>query len=402
MNSKPRFDHEIYRRSVDVIHHGALTNSKRPECHIKGVYPSHATKGLGCYLWDTAGNKYVDYVCALGTNLFGYANGRIMKVVTDQLSRGSIYSLSSVLEVEVAEKLKGMIHFCDKFRFMKTGTEACMSALKIARAHTNRNTVLSEGYHGHSDPFVSLTPPHIGVPEDFHIKKFTALSQIQEDVACVIVEPIMVDNSVDRISWLTKIRDRCRETGTVLIFDEIITGFRYKNLTFSTDTGLYPDIILLGKAIGGGLPLAVIGTRPGIGENKEWFVSGTFCGDTLALAAFNEVMNMVQNDFKINDLWVHGQKFIDGFNSIDKEIQIKGYPTRGVFAGDEKKRHLFFQESCKANILFGPSFFYNFNHVDLNEIVLNSCKDIIMNINTQKIELEGMPPVSPFSAKARE
>lgn len=395
------FDADIYNRACNAIHHGALTNSKRPEVFVKGIGPTHVVKGNGAVLFDKKGNKYIDYICALGTNLFGYNNPQISQAIVNQLGKGIVYSLSSELEVDCAEKLKGYLHFVGKVRFLKTGTEACMSSLKIARAHTNRNHILSEGYHGHSDPFVSLSLPAIGVPQDFNIKKFTAIEQINESVAAVILEPIVTDYSKDRIEFLIKLRNKCNQTGTLLIFDEIITGLRWRNLTFTNDSGIIPDILLLGKVCGGGLPLSVIATKPGIGEGKEWFVSGTHAGETLSIAAFNEVLKMLHSTHNLNNLWAWGQKFIDSFNSMS-DLKIVGYPTRGVFEGDTMFKALFFQETVKSGMLFGPSFFYNFCHKEFDDITLNSCNDIITRIKTGMVKLEGPLPTSPFAQQQRK
>lgn len=395
------FNADIYNRACNSIHHGALTNSKRPEVFVKGVGPTHVVSGNGCTLIDKKGNKYIDYVCALGTNLFGYNNPQINSAISKQLSKGIVYSLSSEIEVEYAETLKGYLHYIGKFRFLKTGTEACMGSIRIARAHTNRNHILSEGYHGWSDPFVSLSPPSLGVPEDFNIKKFTAIEQINESVAAIIVEPIITDYSKERFEFLIKLQDKCKKTGTLLIFDEIITGLRWKNLTFSNNSGIYPDILLLGKCVGGGLPLSIIGTKPGIGEGKEWFVSGTHAGETLSLAAGMEVLKMLHSTHKIDLLWAQGQKFIDSFNSMS-DLKIVGYPTRGVLEGEALMKALFFQESVKAGMIFGPSFFYNFCHHDYDDVTLNACNDIFTKIKTGMVQLEGSMPTSPFAQQQRK
>lgn len=394
---------EWQRRSLECIHNGALTNSKRPECFVKGVYPSHITRGEGCYLFDSENKKYIDFICGLGSNLFGYANLQINEAITRQLFKGSLYSLSSTLEVECAEKLKEKLHFVSKLRFLKTGTEACMAALKIARAHTGRSKILSHGYHGWSDPFISLSPPNIGVPLDQNIETLVSLDQINENVAAVILEPIITDHSKSRLEFLIKLNEVCKKNGVLVIYDEIITGMRWKNFTFANDSGIYPDIICLGKAFGGGLPISVVGTKIGIGEGKEWFVSGTFAGDLLALSAMKKCISMLESTHRMDDLWASGQSFIDQFNSIAPEvITIEGYPTRGVFkSNNDINKALFFQEACKAGILFGSSWFYNFKHIEVKEIVLSACKDILQRIKTKHVQLEGQMPVTPFAQKQR-
>lgn len=394
---------EWKRRANESILQGALTNSKKPECFVEGVYPTHFSKGEGCHLFDSENKKYIDFICALGTNLFGYANLQINEAVTRQLLRGSLYSFSSTLEVECAELLKERLHFVKELRFLKTGTEACMAAIKIARSHTKRSKVLSHGYHGWADPFVSLTPPHTGVPADQNISLLTSLDDITEEIACVIIEPVITDYSGARIKYLQELKEKCKKTGTLLIFDEIITGVRWRQFTVANDTGIYPDIICLGKCLGGGLPLSVVGCAQGIGKDQDWFVSGTFAGDLLALSAMKKVLNLLINSLKIDDLWYSGQNFLDQFNKIEPElIQIEGYPARGVFkAKDDLTKALFFQESCKAGILFGPSWFYNFKHIELKDIVLSASRDILQRIKHKHVKLEGKMPQAPFSQKQR-
>ncbi len=392
-----------HRRALDSIHHGALTNSKRPECFVKGIYPTHLTKAEDCYVYDSEGKKYVDFICALGSNLLGYANPQLNEAIIRQIHKGTNYSLSSTLEVEAAEKIKEIIPFVSKVRFLKSGTDAASAALRISLAHSGRQKILSAGYHGWSDAFVSLSESAVGIPPQPYIETLNSLDQINEETACVIVEPIITDHSKGRIEYLLELQAKCKKEGALLIFDEIITGFRFPNFCFSNYCGIQPDIILLGKAIGGGLPLSVVGTKSGIGEGKDWFVSSTFAGDTTALAGMIKMVELLTNTYKISQLWESGENFISEFNKIAPEIiKIEGYPSRGVFIAEPMKKALFFQESCKAGLLFGPSFFYNFAHIKLNDIVINSCRDILMRIKNNQVSLEGEMPISPLAQRIRE
>lgn len=394
---------EWHRRAQDSIHNAALTNSKRPECFVMGVYPTHVTSGRGCHLTDTDGKRYVDFICGLGSNLFGYGNHLISEAVISQLHKGSVYSLSSTLEVEAAERLKSLFPFVGKVRFLKTGTEAAMGAIRIARAHTGRMRVLSHGYHGHADPFLSLVPPGFGVPKHPDIETLSSLEQIDESVACVIVEPVITDYSDQRREYLMQLKEKCNKMGALLIFDEIITGFRWPNYSVSNQTGITPDVILLGKALGGGLPLSVIATKPKIGDGKEWFVSSTFAGDTLALSAFLKCTDILRKEYSLLALWDSGTSFLEEFNAIAPDlVKIDGYPTRGVFVGTAQNKAVFFQECCKAGILFGPSWFYNFPHMEVKDFVLSTVKDILTRMKSGMVSLEGKMPESPFAEKVRK
>lgn len=394
---------EWYRRAHTSIAQGSLTNSKRVETFIKGITPTHVTHGEGPYLFGVDGRKYIDFCCANGSNLFGHGHPAIRGAVEAQLKRGWLYSLGSTLEVECAELVKDRVPFVRKVRFLKTGTEACLAAIRIARSHTGRNQILSAGYHGWGDDFISLSPPGCGIPSRGFIKGIGQIEDIGPDVAAVILEPIITDHSGARKLYLADLVERCREVGALVIFDEIITGFRWPGLTFSREYGLHPDIICLGKAAAGGLPLSIVGLAEHIGDNKEWFVSSTFAGDLLALAAFKKTCEMLHGKFKLEELWREGQAFLDDFNSLwPEKLVIEGYPTRGVFAGDTLVKALFFQESHKAGILFGASWFIGFQHMGMRQSVISTCRDIMQRIKTGHVRLEGEAPSSPFAQKQRE
>lgn len=394
--------YDWYRRAHAAIAQGSLTNSKRVESLIKGVTPTHVTHGEGPYLFGIDKKRYIDFCCANGTNLFGYAHPAIQDAVEKQLSKGWLYSLGSTMEVECAELVKNHVPFVKKVRFLKTGSEACLAAIRIARAHTGRDRILSDGYHGWGDDFTILCPPAMGIPARDSVGRLGALHQIDETVAAVIIEPILVDESHERRQYLQDLIEKAHSVGALVIFDEVITGFRWPRYTFSAQSGLHPDIICLGKACAGGLPLSIVGLSEGIGDEKEWFVSSTYGGELLSLAAMKETFALLENRYQITKLWTEGRNFIDEFNLLYPEkLKIEGYPTRGVFKGDELTRALFFQESHKAGILFGPSWFIGFQHINLLTSVLNVCRDVVQKIKTGSVRLEGEMPKSPFAEKVR-
>jgi glutamate-1-semialdehyde 2,1-aminomutase len=392
---------DIYHRSQAIIAHGALTNSKRPECFVKGVYPTHFKRGFGCELWDIDDKRYIDYICALGTNLVGYANHEIQEAVIDQLKYGTVYSLGSELEVQYAERLKGLFPFLEQFRYLKTGTEACAAAVRIARAHTRKNLVVSEGYHGWSDDFVSLTAPAYGVPcRDW----MATYGGNNFDVAAYIVEPVITDFSDARANQLRDLRKLCNETGALLIFDETITGFRVPGLSVASHFGIEPDLIIFGKACGGGFPLSIVAGKSKF-MSEDYFVSSTFAGDTIALRAGIKLLDLLAGDFRVERLWDEGKVFQGEFNAIAPSIvTIHGYPTRGVFEfGDSGavNKALFFQECCKAGYLVGPSFFFNFHHAKYTHQAIAMFQTIIGRIAKGEVTLEGDMPVTPFAERVR-
>lgn len=390
-------------RRQDTIAQGALTNSKRPECFVKGVYPTELQHAKGCHVIDTTGKKYIDFTCGLGSNLLGYGNQPIAQAAYMAALQGCNLPLTSISEIILAEKIKEIVPFIHKMKFLKTGSEACSAAIKIARAKTNRLIVLSEGYHGHHDPFVSLTSPAIGVPPDMFISRFQD-RDLTESVAAVIVEPIMTDLTEFRIEWLRNLREECTRVGALLIFDEIITGMRFPKYTFSNQYNIIPDIICMGKALGNGFPIALVGGSDSVMNCGEYFVSSTFAGDMVSIAAAQKVIEQIQiGKFKLQDLWDKGTEFISKFNSLSpSSLQIQGYATRGVFVGDILTKTLFWQECVEAGIFFGSSWFINFAHFEHLDDVINSCQDILMRIRTGSVKLKGQLPQSPFSQLVRE
>jgi glutamate-1-semialdehyde 2,1-aminomutase len=403
MRKTIRFDGEMYRRACESIAHGALTNSKRSESFVKGVYPTHLKKGFGCRVLDTNNNEYVDFICGLGSNLLGYAQDEITEAITRQAKLGSILSLGTELEVLAAERVKSFFPFIEKLRFLKTGSDACSAAIRIARAYTGRAMVYSEGYHGWHDEFVSLTPPAIGVVKH-SLPKIQNLSDLRADaekIAAIIVEPIITDSSKERIEWLRGLRQTCTKMGALLIFDEVITGLRFPQYSVAQEYDIYPDLICLGKSLGGGLPIGVVGGRGEVMESP-YFVSSTFAGETLSLSACVKTLELLQNKYKIELLWEKGLDFLSKFNALWPEgVALEGYPTRSKFIGDEKNIALFMQECCKAGILVGPSFFLCFPHLEILDEVLSTFKDILTRIRLGEIKLEGEMPKKPYAESVR-
>lgn len=402
MKAKPAFDSAIYQRSTESIAHGALTNSKRAQSFVKGVFPTHLTRGRGCYVWDTQGNKYIDFIAGLGSNLLGYAHPEISEAIVKQAALGSTLSLGTPLEVECAEKVKEMFPFVEKVRFLKTGSDACSAAIRIARASTRRGWIQSEGYHGWHDEFVSLTPPANGIPnDDYYIDRYHPENGVSGDAA-VIIEPIMTDMSQRRIAELKELRKKCTEIKTLLIFDEVITGLRFPNYSVAQEYNIIPDIICLGKALGGGMPISVVGGKANIMES-DYFVSSTFAGETLSLAASLKTMQLLQTKYKMDHLWEKGAQFLFRFNEIWRDgLTLEGYPTRSILKGEELTKALFMQECCKAGILMGTSLFFTFPHIDLMDEVLSAFSDILRRIRLKEVKLEGDLPIKPFAAKVRD
>lgn len=397
-NNNPR------NRAEAVIAHGAMTNSKRPSCFVEGVYPTHCQRGDGAFLYSETGQKYLDFICGLGTNFLGYADPTVNGAVSAALAMGNCHSLPTLAEIGLAETIRSKLSYMEKMRFLKTGSEGCSAAIRIARAFTGRETVLSDGYHGWHDSFVSLTPPHRGVPEDINITPLNLYFDDWHEVAAVIIEPVNLEDSPDHIQCLNLIRKKCDENNVVLIFDETITALRFPKLTVAKTYDVIPDISIMGKALGNGFPMSVVGGKKEVME-ADYFVSSTFAGELSGIAATQAVFDgLSKNYWNPEDNWHDARMFQDKMNEILVKIgvSLEGYGTRcSLRSIDPLNRALFMQETCMSGILFGPSVFWNRHHTTEMENLLGVCAAIVRMIQEGKCKLRGQLPFSPFSERVR-
>lgn len=393
------------------IAQGCLTNSKHPDRFINGVYPQVVSHGHGCHLYDLEARKYIDFICGLGTNLFGYNNPKLKKALTRYQNVGHCHSLPSKWEIIAARKIKECWPWVEKVKFLNDGSSACSAAIRMARtyqayfnASDYKTTILSDGYHGWHDEFTSLTPPACGVKESIYIKKYEGIQKIQpKRVGAIIIEPVVLDDSTQRIEELQELKTFCTQNDILLIFDETITALRYPRLSVSNAFNITPDLIIFGKALANGEKISCVAGKSAVMEG-QYFVSGTFHGHAPSLIASALCLHLVKYDqeYDVSRLVEEGIWFMEEFNKICKDvISLKGYGSRGVFQGSEMQKAIFFQEMCKANILFGPSFFLNWDHFPHLKDVLYIAERVVQKIKTGDVVLEGQIPTSPFANKAR-
>src|SRR6516164_1362670 len=283
----------LLERAKRVIPSCTQTFSKGPNQWIRGVSPHYLMRGEGAWVWDVDGNKYLDYLMALGPIILGYGNRRVNEAVMRQVRDGPVFSQMHPLEVEVAEMLVDIIPCAEMVRFAKNGSDATTGAVRAARAYTGRDHVAFCGYHGWHDWYVGTTTRNKGVPAEvsalshgFTYNDIESLARIftSHQVAAVVMEPIGVEDP--KPGFLQAVRDLCTTHGAVLVFDEIVTGFRLHLGGAQAHFGVKPDIACFGKAMANGFPLAaVVGDRDIMLTFDEVFFSGTFGGDASSLAA---------------------------------------------------------------------------------------------------------------------
>ena len=375
MNPKSRFleSEKLLRLAEAVIPLGSQTFSKSRTQDPLGVSPFFASKGSGSYLWDVDGNKYVDLVASLAAVTLGYGDPEINKAVKRQLKKGVSLSLSSKLETVVAEKIIDLVPSAEMVRFAKNGSDATSAAVRIARYFTRRDHIISIGYHGWHDWYIGSTTRSMGVPSAVQALTLSAryndlshvenlFKEVKGDVAAVILEPM---NSVDPApGYLESLRSFCSSNNILLIFDEVITGFRFANGGAQELFGVTPDLSCFGKGIANGFPISVIAGKREIMEGfKEVFFSGTFGGELLSLTAANVVLDKVKDGRVIPELYRVGQAIQEGLMSeiSDKKyefVNLSGNPTwtflNWTLSSDALQNQVktyFLQEMFKRGIL---------------------------------------------------
>jgi glutamate-1-semialdehyde 2,1-aminomutase len=293
-------------RAEKTIPIGSQTFSKSKTQYPLGISPLFASRVKGAKIWDIDGNCYIDLVSALASVTLGYGDRGLQKVIGKQLKLGVNMSLPGVLESEVSERLVELIPSAEMVRFGKNGSDATSAAIRLARAYTGRDHVAVCGYHGWQDWFIGSTSRKKGVPDSvsklthsFQFNQIETLrdlmNQFEGKIAAIIMEPM--NSQYPNPGFLEEIRNIATKNGSVLIFDETITGFRFSKGGAQELFGIEPDLSTFGKGIANGFPLsAVVGRRELMMEMEQIFFSGTFGGELLSLAAAKYVLDRVASE----------------------------------------------------------------------------------------------------------
>ncbi|MDQ4080273.1 MAG: aminotransferase class III-fold pyridoxal phosphate-dependent enzyme [Gemmatimonadota bacterium] len=293
-------DENIWRpRAAAVIPGGASTGSKRPAALFGdrvGELPTHFVRANGCRVQTPDGRELIDCTMALGAVALGYADDVVTQSVIEAASLGNVCGLSPALEIDVAEKLTEIIPCAEQVRFLKTGAEGVAAAVRIARAHTGRSVVVACGYFGWLDwsSDASGVPESVRrdivrVPFDDVDALETAAKGAGDRLAAVVLEPVI--ERLPSPEWIAMARHACDDSGAVLIFDEIKTGFRIKLGGYQELAEVTPDIAVFGKALANGYPLsAVVGRESVMRSADDTWISSTLASETVALAAARSVI----------------------------------------------------------------------------------------------------------------
>ncbi len=309
----------IFRQAEQVLVGGV--NSPVRAFRAVGGEPLIVERGQGAHLIDADGNEFIDYVCSWGSLILGHAHPAVTAALVEQARRGTSCGMTTELEVELAQRIAGALPSLEMLRFVSSGTEATMSAIRVARAFTGRELILKfEGcYHGHADSFLSQAGSGLatlgiasspGVPQSLAALTLNApyndvaaveklLASHPNQIAAVIVEPVAANMGVmpPAPGFLEGLRELTRHNGALLIFDEVITGFRLAYGGAQTVFRIEPDLTTLGKIIGGGLPVAAYGGRRDVmrlvAPLGPVYQAGTLSGNPLAMRAGLETLKLL-------------------------------------------------------------------------------------------------------------
>jgi glutamate-1-semialdehyde 2,1-aminomutase len=396
-----RRSREIFERAEKVLVGGV--NSPVRAFRSVGGEPLIIERGSGQYLYDADGNELLDYVCSWGAMLLGHAFPTVSAAIADQAQRGTSFGVTTELEVELAALIQKAVPFLEKIRFVSSGTEATMSAVRLARGFTRRDYLVKfEGcYHGHADSFLSQAGSGLatlgiadcpGVPEALAALTlnvpYNDLNAVEKvfaqhpgKIAAIIVEPIAANMGVvlPGEGFLAGLREISQKNAALLIMDEVITGFRLHNGTAQQKFGVHGDLTTLGKIIGGGLPVAAYGGRAELMNNVAplgpVYQAGTLAGNPLAMragiATLKELKKtgLYEGIHELASMWVTGLKKTLVSAGIPAQVNSIGSLSTLFFApepvtnyagakrSDTKLYARFFREMLERGILLAPSQF---------------------------------------------
>ena len=345
---------ELFAKAKQLIPGGV--NSPVRAFKSVGGDPFFAKKAYGPYIEDVDGNVYVDYVGSWGPMIAGHANPKILEAVSNTIGNGLSFGTPNPLEVTMAEAITSIVPSCEVVRMVNSGTEATLSAIRLARGATGRNKIVKFAgcYHGHGDSFLVkagsgvLTlglPNSPGVPAALSELTITidyndfdqateCFANFGDEIAGVIIEPIVGNANciLPKDGYLQHLHDLCTKHGSLLIFDEVMTGFRVALGGAQQLYGITPDISTFGKIIGGGMPVGAYGGRRDLMEQiapaGPIYQAGTLSGNPVAMAAGLATLDIIREPGFHDALWAKTNKLLDGLEAAAKEAGIPFYTTR--------------------------------------------------------------------------
>ncbi len=366
---------EYLERARKVIPGAAQTLSKMPARFPQGAFPVALSHGNAANVWDVDGNKYVDWIGALGAIPLGYQCRHVDYEIVRQIAHGVSFSLPHKSEERLAHRLCEKIPCAEMVRFVNSGSEATEAAIRTARIATGRNIILTvkDGYHSWHSWFQAVKDWHPGVPEEYEqvINGFPYnnlgkleywLTRYEDNVAAVILEPCLFEKPNN--GFLQGVRNLCTHDGALLIFDEMVTGYRLALAGGQEYFGITPDLSTFGKGMANGLPIGMLCGKREYMQHAE-LISGTFGGNAVSLAAANAVLDVYESEPVIETMWKRGKELQDYFNAEASNYSLDaicdGYPCKPRFKFtwsdnelNNKAMSLFLQVAASCGLLAHP------------------------------------------------
>ncbi|MCX8026860.1 MAG: glutamate-1-semialdehyde 2,1-aminomutase [Thermodesulfovibrionales bacterium] len=366
----------LYKKALSLMPGGV--NSPVRAFKSVGGNPIFISYAKGCYLYDVDGNHYIDYVLSWGPMILGHAYPTVTKAIKDAISNGTSYGAPTEKEIELATLIKKAFPSIEKIRMVNSGTEATMSAIRVARGFTKRDKVIKfEGcYHGHADGLLVKAgsgattfgvPDSLGVPDDYARNTITlpynnleifrkTIENNYKEIACVIVEPVVGNMGciIPRDGFLQEVREITQRYDIVLIFDEVMTGFRVSYGGAQQYYNIRPDLTCLGKVIGGGLPVGAYGGKSEImsmvAPEGPVYQAGTLSGNPIAMTAGIETLKVLSKKETYKHIEKVTSELAEGMIDIAKKVSVKTrfYRIGSMFCGYFTDKEVFDYQSAKT------------------------------------------------------
>lgn len=326
----------LHQQAARLVPGASQTMSKRIEPALVGRYPAFLSRGEGCRVWDVDGNEYLDFLQALGPVVLGYRHPEVDAAIRGALEQGIVFGLPHALEVEAARALVEAVPCAEQVRFLKSGAEATSAAARIARGFTGRRIILQCGYHGWHDQWTvhrsdggipeALAPYTVSFPYNRPEALERLLAEHRGRVAAVMLVPTQVEPPAP--GYLEEVAALARREGALLVFDEIVTGFRMAPGGAQEYYGVTPDLACFAKAMANGMPLAAVAGREEVMRRVESLViSTTYGGEILSLAAMLATLRVLREEEVHERLWRLGERLMAGVNRAAAEAGVAAEMT---------------------------------------------------------------------------
>ncbi len=373
----------LFNEALKIIPWGTQTNAKRPILDYAGVMPFFIERAKGCRFWDVDGREFIDYRMALGPVVLGYCYDEVDNAVIEQIKKGVLFSMASPVEIELAKIIVDVVPSAEMVRFMKNGVDANASNIRLARAFTGREKIIRCGYNGYHDWFMAGVKGN-GVPEvlnDYvYVVNYGDAEKVEEilkkdahNIACILTVPYDFGEDTSG-GFLRALRILADEYNVVLIFDEVLTGFRLSLGGAQEFFNVKSDLSSFAKAMANGYPISAYGGKKEImSKLNDLILTATYAGETLSIVASIATIGVMKKENVHSYLFKIGKMLMDGFNEIVQrygiEAKIGGLPVAPFFlfnySDEDKNRKLHFilnRELLKLGIFVYDRYFVSYSH----------------------------------------